>query len=69
MINKNDNIHKPSSKNQMIDQTNIKKYRVAAYITEYNYISKLNFLRIIIPTFMKIENKTIISFTQICVKM
>ncbi len=29
------------------DQTNIDKYRVAANITEYHYISKLIFLRII----------------------
>ena len=31
------------------DQTNIDNYRVAAYITEYHIISKLLFLRIIIP--------------------
>ena len=32
------------------DQTNIDKYRLAAYITEYHIISKLpNLLRIIIP--------------------
>ncbi len=31
------------------DQMNIDKYRVAAIITEYHIISKLIFLRIIIP--------------------
>ena len=31
------------------DQTNIDKYRLAANITEYHMISKLTFLRIIIP--------------------
>ena len=31
------------------NQTNIDKYRVAVNITEYNIISKLIFLRIIIP--------------------
>ena len=37
------------------DQTNIDKYRVAAAnITEYHIISKLIFLRIIIPKFMMI---------------
>ena len=35
------------------DQTNIDKYRVAANITEYHIISKLIFIRIIIPKFMK----------------
>ncbi len=34
------------------DQTNIDKYRVAAYITEYHIISKVIFLRLIIPKFM-----------------
>ena len=37
------------------DQTNIDKYRVAANITEYQIISKLIFLRIIIPNFMNIR--------------
>ncbi len=37
------------------DQTNIDKYRVLANITEYHIISKLIFLRIIIPKFMKIR--------------
>ena len=36
------------------DQTNIYKLREAANITEYNIISKLIFLRIIISKFMKI---------------
>ena len=36
------------------DQTNIDKYRVAANVTEYPNISKLIFLRIIIPKFTKI---------------
>ncbi len=40
IINKNDNIHKTSSRNQM----NIDKYRVASNITEYYIISKLIFL-------------------------
>ena len=35
------------------DQTNIDKYRVAANITEYHIISKLIFLRIIIPKFIE----------------
>ncbi len=35
------------------DQTNIDKYRVAANITEYHIISKLIFLRIIIPVSLK----------------
>ncbi len=33
-------------------QTNINKYRVAAYFTEYQNISKSILLRIIIPKFM-----------------
>ena len=37
------------------DQTDIDKYRVAANITEYHIISKLIFLRIIIPKFMMIR--------------
>ena len=37
------------------DQTNIDKYRVAANITEYHIISKLIFLIIIYPKFMKIR--------------
>ena len=37
------------------DQTNIDKYRVAANISEYHIISKLIFLRIIIPKFLKIR--------------
>ena len=36
-------------------QTNIDKYKVAANITEYHIISKLIFLRIIIPIFKKIR--------------
>ena len=36
-------------------QTNIDKYRVAANITEYHIISKLIFLRIIIPKFLMIK--------------
>ena len=36
------------------DQTNIDKYRVAANITEYHFVSKLIFLRIIIPKCMTI---------------
>ena len=35
------------------DQTNIKKYRVAANITEHHIITKLIFQRIIILKFMK----------------
>ena len=37
------------------DQTNIDKYKVATNITEYHIRSKLIFLRIIIPKFMKIR--------------
>ena len=37
------------------DQTNIDQHRVTANITEYHIISKLIFLRIIIPKFMKIR--------------
>ena len=37
------------------NQTNIDKYKVAANITVYHIISKLIFLRIIIPKFMKIR--------------
>ena len=37
------------------DQTNIDKYRLAANITEYHIISKLIFLRIIIPKLIKIR--------------
>ena len=36
------------------DQTNIYNYKVATNTTEYNIISKLIFLRIIIPKFMMI---------------
>ena len=62
MNNKDNYLHK--NKNVTIiktkfkksnDQTNIYKYRVAANITEYHIISKLIFLRIIIPKFMKIR--------------
>ncbi len=35
------------------DQTNIDKYRVAANITDYHIISKLIFLKLIIPKFLK----------------
>ena len=38
-----------------IDQTNIDEYRVAANITEYQIISKLIFLRNIIPKFVMIR--------------
>ncbi len=38
------------------DQTNIDKYRAAANITEFRIISRLIFLRIIIPKFMNIKN-------------
>ena len=37
------------------DPKNIDKYRVAVNITEYHIISKLIFLRIIIPKFIKIR--------------
>ena len=39
----------------MHDQTNIDKNRLAANITEYHIISKLIFLRIIIPKLMMIR--------------
>ncbi len=47
-LTKNDNIHKSKVK-KTDNQTNIDKHRVAANITEYHIISKLIFLRIIIP--------------------
>ena len=53
MKNKNDNILKAKLK-KSDDQTDIDRYRVAANIIEYHTISKLIFLRIIIPKFMKI---------------
>ena len=37
------------------EQTNIDKYRLAANVTNYPIISKLIFLRIIIPKFMMIR--------------
>ena len=37
--------------NKLDDQTNIDKYRLAANITEYHIISKLNLQRIIIINF------------------
>ncbi len=37
------------------DQMNIDKYRLAANIREYHIISKLLFIRIIIPKFMMIR--------------
>ena len=44
---------------------NIDKYRVAANITEYHIISKLNFLRIIM--YSKIhEDKAISSYKNVC---
>ena len=49
-INKNDNIYK----NEVQEiQTNIDKYRETTNITEYHIISKLIFLGIIIPKFMR----------------
>ena len=47
----NDNIHKTKFK-KSDDETNIDKHREAV---EYHIISKLIFLRIIIPKFMKIR--------------
>ena len=44
-------------------QTNIDKYRVAANVTEYPNISKLIFLRIIIPKFMKIRQSFHVKYT------
>ena len=35
------------------NQTNVDKYRVAVNITEYHIISKLIFLRLIIPKILK----------------
>ena len=37
------------------DKTNIDKYRVATNYTKYHIISKLIFLRIIIPKFLMIK--------------
>ena len=51
ILNKNDNIHK-SEAQEIEDKTNIDKYREAANIKEFHIISKLIFLRIIIPKFM-----------------
>ena len=48
ILNKNDNIHK----NEVQESD---KYRVAVNITEYHIISKLIFLRIIIPKSMKLR--------------
>ena len=49
--NKNDNIYlKAKQKNQMTRRT-LKNYIVAANITEYHILSKLIFLRTIIPKF------------------
>ena len=55
-VNKNDNIHKNEVQGirwsdeywQVDDQTIVKKYRLAANITEYHIISKLILQRIII---------------------
>ncbi len=52
MKNKNDNIHK--NEVQEIGLTDeYWQYRVAANITEYHIISRLIFLRIIIPKFIE----------------
>ena len=48
-------------KKESDDQTNIEKYRVAAYITEYHIILKLFFLK---PSFQVHDDKAIIS----CIK-
>ncbi len=53
---KNNNIHKTKFK-KSDDQKNIDKYRVATNITEYQIISKLIFLRIIISKFMRIRQE------------
>ena len=53
--NKNDNIHKNEAQESEDDQTNDDKYRVAANVTESHIISKVFFLRIIIPKFIKIR--------------
>ena len=42
-----------AAKLKKADDHNIYKYKVAAIITEYHSISKLIFLRIIIPKFIK----------------
>ncbi len=47
------------------DETNIDKYRVAANITEHFIISKLIFLRIIIPKYMKIRHLFHVKMTKI----
>ena len=46
------------------DHMNIDTYRVAATITEYHIMSKLIFLRIIIPKFMKMRQ--LIHVKNIC---
>ena len=48
------NIHKTKLK-KSYGQTNIDKYKVAANITECHIISKLIFLRIVIPKFIMIR--------------
>ncbi len=50
-VNQNDKSHKMEAQ-ESDDKTNIDKCRIAANITEYHIISKLIFLRIIIPQFM-----------------
>ena len=46
------------------NQTNIDKYRVVANITEYHIISKLIFLRIIIPKFL--EKRQLFHVKNVC---
>ena len=47
------------------DQTNIDNYKVAANIIEYHIISKLIYLRLIIPKFMK-KMRLFISCRNVC---
>ncbi len=49
--NKNDTIHEDEVQYISDDQTNIDKYKLVAYITEYHIISKLILQQIIITNF------------------
>ena len=62
--NKNDNIHKKNKVQISDDQTSIDNYRVVATITEYHNISKIFFLKTIIPKFMKI--KQLFNIKNVC---
>ena len=54
-----------ASLNKSDDQTNIDIYKVAVNITKYHIISKLFFLRIIIPKFMIVRQLFHVKYTKI----